>query len=110
MTILEINELIMATLFPLAIVLLIVAATKRKDVLYYIPAFISLEITFICSNIEAIIAPDIFNLLEHSFLLITGILLCVGGLCDAYFETIRKKEKKKTKIVPRKIIGGMGSE
>jgi len=103
---LEITELILLIMFPAAIVYLIFAATKRKDVLYYIPGFIALYITFISTNVEAFIAPDLFNLFEHLFILITGILLSLGALLDAYFNYIRKATRKKTDTIPKKPIGG----
>ncbi|MHA1212881.1 MAG: hypothetical protein ACTSSH_10510 [Candidatus Heimdallarchaeota archaeon] len=103
---LEITELILVLLFPLSIIAFIYAATKRKDVIYYIPGFISLFITFLSTNMEAIVFPDLFNLLEHSFILVTGILLFLGALFDTFFNHIRKKTKQKTNIVPRKTIGG----
>lgn len=102
---LEITELILVTLFPVSIITFIYAATKRKDVVYYIPGFIALFITFISTNVEALIEPDLFNLLEHSFILVTGILLFLGAFVDAYFNFMRKKIKK-TISVPRKEIGG----
>jgi hypothetical protein len=101
---LEIIEIILVTLFPLSILAFIYAATKRKDVIYYIPGFIALLITFISTNVEAIIAPDMFNLLEHSFILITGILLFLGATIDAYSNFLGKR--KKTVSIPRKTIGG----
>jgi len=107
---LEITELILVSLFPLSIVAFIYAATKRKDVIYYIPGFISLLITFISTNVEAIFAPDLFNLFEHSFILITGILLLVGALLDLYTNYLRKNAIKNTDILSRKKIGGSLNE
>ena len=104
---LEIIEIILVTLFPLSIIAFVYAATKRKDVVYYIPGFIALFITFISTNVEALIEPDLFNLFEHSFILITGILLFLGALVDGYFNFIRKK---KNISVPRKTIGGSLNE
>lgn len=100
----EITEVILVTLFPLSIIAFIYAALKRKDVIYYIPGFISLLVTFISTNVEALIEPDIFNLLEHSFILMTGILLFLGAIIDAYSNFLGKR--KKTVSIPRKTIGG----
>ena len=102
---LEITELILVILFPLSIITFLYIATKRKEILYYIPGLVTLFITFLSTNVEAIIEPDLFNFLEHFFILLTGILLFIGALIDLYLNLIKNRYVKKPAI-KKSGIGG----
>ena len=93
-------------MFPLAILALIYAATKRKDALFYLPGFVTLFITFMSTNVEAVAEPDLFNFFEHFCILLTGIFLLLGALADLYFNFIKKKVVQRRISIPKKEIGG----
>ena len=110
---LEMVEIILLIFFPLGIVSMIYAATKRKDVILYIPGFISLFITFICTNLEAVvdeIGAEILNFGEHFFILMTAILLFFAVILDFYGKFLKKKKKKGAISIPRKNVGHRGLE
>ncbi|MBN1801806.1 MAG: hypothetical protein JW891_09890 [Candidatus Lokiarchaeota archaeon] len=89
---LEVTELILVTLFPLALLGFSYGARKRKELAYYIPGLLALFITFISTNIEAVAAPEFFNFLEHFCIFLSAILLFFGALLNLYSN--RGKTKK----------------
>jgi len=81
---LEIDEIIILimTIFPL--IGLLGMVWKNKSIAKWIPAFFCLFMTFVCTNAEAVIFPEIFNFLEHFFSMMIGITLALGASIELY--------------------------
>ena len=51
---------------------------RRKDMISLLPGAAFMVLSFICTNLEALAAPDIFNFLEHFFIMLCGISFLLG--------------------------------
>ena len=67
---------------------------RRKDLLYLMPSYLFLVISFLSTNLEAFIEPDLFNFLEHLCIMAAGIVLLAGLLIKKlYLDKLTRKSK-----------------
>ena len=91
----EIIILIM-TIFPM--ISLLAAVWKNKTIAKWIPVFVCLFLTFFCTNVEALAAPEIFNFFEHFFSMMIGITMAMAAfveLFSAYNKRIKITQNKR---------------
>lgn len=79
---LEVLEIMMATMMTIATIIYSLVCIKRRDLVIYLPGLISLLVSFLCTNLEAIAFPDEYNLGEHTFLMIAGILWATAAIIN----------------------------
>ncbi len=89
---LEINELIMLIISSIPIIFSPYLYKKRRDILKWAPGYYSLFLVFLSTNLEAFVAPDFFNFLEHFFIMIAGISMCVVAMYEYYSKVIKGKQ------------------
>jgi uncharacterized membrane protein YadS len=77
----EIIILIM-TIFPL--ISLLGAVWKNRSVAKWIPGFVCLFLSFVCTNAEALAAPEAFNFFEHFFSMMMGITMAIAGVVELF--------------------------
>lgn len=100
---LEINELIMLIICAIPAVFFPYLIKKRRDIRKWGLGFYSLFMVFLSTNLEAFVAPDFFNFLEHFFIMLAGIFMCVTAL----FEYNKKVLKEKGKQIKLRIQKGV---
>ena len=95
---LEISELIILIVctVPLAMSYWIIKA--RKDILKYFPSGGCLYLTFLFTNLEALILPDFFNFLEHFCLMLAGIFMFLALMYDFYTKYLKNKDIKSKQV------------
>jgi len=86
---LEINELIVLIILAIPVAFSPYLLKKRRDIMKWFPGYYSLFIVFLSTNLEAFVAPDAFNFLEHFFAMIAGILFCMAALYEAYSKVLK---------------------
>jgi len=88
---LEVGELIILiiAIFPMSFTYFVVKA--RRDILKWIPGYICFYITFISTNVEALVAPDAFNFLEHFCIMLAGIFLGSAVFYEFYTKVLKEK-------------------
>ena len=91
----EIEARQMANLFVMSfsiIIFTIVSLGQRKELKKYLPALISMWVVNFATNIEAFIAPDAFNFMEH-FCTFLAAGLFFGAICLDYYQRIIKSDQ-----------------
>ncbi len=63
---------------------------KRKEMLLVVPGASFLALSFLFTNIEAFVAPDLFNFLEHFFIMLAGISF-LGAMIFMHYIKMSKK-------------------
>ena len=91
---LEINELMVLIILAIPVAFSPYLLKKRRDIMKWFPGYYSLFMVFLCTNLEAFVAPDTFNFLEHFFAMIAGILMCIAALYEAYSKVLKGKPIK----------------
>lgn len=91
---LEINELMVLIILAIPVAFSPYLFKKRRDIMKWFPGYYSLFMVFLCTNLEAFVAPDTFNFLEHFFAMIAGILMCIAALYEAYSKVLKGKPIK----------------
>lgn len=91
---LEINELIVLIILAIPVSFSPYLLKKRRDIMKWFPAYYSLFIVFLSTNLEAFVAPDAFNFMEHFFAMMAGILMCTACLYEYYSKVIKGKQIK----------------
>jgi len=86
---LEINELIVLIILAIPVAFSPYLLKKRRDIMKWFPGYYSLFIVFLSTNLEAFVAPDAFNFLEHFFAMMAGILFCMAALYEAYSKVLK---------------------
>jgi len=86
---LEINELIVLIILAIPVAFSPYLLKKRRDIMKWFPGYYSLFMVFLSTNLEAFVAPDAFNFLEHFFAMIAGILFCMAALYEAYSKVLK---------------------
>jgi len=67
---------------------------RRKDLIYLLPSFLFILISFLSTNLEAFFEPDLFNFLEHLSIMLAGIVLLAGLLIKRiYLDKLTRKSK-----------------
>ena len=89
---LEVNELIMLIISAIPIIFSPYIYKKRRDILKWAPGYYSLFLVFLFTNLEAFALPDFFNFLEHFFIMIAGISMCVIAMYEYYSKVIKGKQ------------------
>lgn len=75
-------------LIPLTFSIFIIK--RRKDMIPLFPGVAFIFLSFICTNLEAFVAPDAFNFLEHLFIMLGGISFLLG-MIFIYYNTSSNK-------------------
>lgn len=88
---LELNEIIVVSMMGIAVAVFAILVVKRKQYLKYLPGFVCFLFTFIGTNVEALVAPDLFNFMEHFCVLLAGILIMLAVAIDFYLVFFKEK-------------------
>ncbi|TFG01166.1 MAG: hypothetical protein EU541_00150 [Promethearchaeota archaeon] len=93
---LEIGELTGLIMISVAVVIFIISMILQKSLIKYFPGIICTWFIFLFTNIEALpeIATelaDLFNLFEHTFIMLSAICFTLGILYEYYSGFIRSK-------------------
>ena len=88
---LEVGELIILiiAIFPMSFTYFVVKA--RRDILKWVPGYVCFYMTFISTNMEALVAPDAFNFLEHFCIMLAGIFLGSAVFYEFYTKVLKEK-------------------
>ena len=86
---LEINELMVLIILAIPVAFSPYLLKKRRDIMKWFPGYYCLFIVFLSTNLEAFVAPDTFNFLEHLFAMFAGILFCMAALYEAYSKVLK---------------------
>ena len=87
----EVIEVLNLIMTSIAIGIFSIAVVKVKKLAKYLPAFITLWIAFLSTNMEAIINPEQFNFMEHLMILMTGILMLIAVFYDFFNAFLKQK-------------------
>jgi hypothetical protein len=86
---LEINELIVLIILAIPVAFSPYLFKKRRDIMKWFPGYYALFFVFLSTNLEAFIAPDEFNFLEHFFAMAAGILFCSAAIYELYSKILK---------------------
>lgn len=89
---LEINELVVLIIIAIPVAFSPYLLKKRRDILKWFPGYYCLFMVFLSTNLEAFVAPDAFNFMEHFFAMMAGILFCIAALYEAYTKVLRGEQ------------------
>ncbi|MHA2009503.1 MAG: hypothetical protein ACXABO_19810 [Promethearchaeota archaeon] len=95
---LEINELIVLIILAIPVAFSPYLLKKRKDIIKWFPGYYSLFIVFLSTNMEAFVAPDAFNFMEHFFAMLSGIFMCAAAFYEYYSKVYKAKQPKTSYI------------
>ena len=95
---LEINELIVLIILSIPVAFSPYLLKKRRDIMKWMPGYYALFITFLSTNLEAFIAPDQFNFMEHFFAMLSGILMFIAAVYEYYTKIFKKAQPKLSNI------------
>ncbi|MFX0023935.1 MAG: hypothetical protein ACFE9S_16530 [Candidatus Hermodarchaeota archaeon] len=99
---LEINELTVLIILAIPVAFSPILLKRRRDIMKWFPGYYCIFITFLSTNLEAFIAPDAFNFMEHFFAMLAGILFCLAAVYEYYSKVLKGKQiKLPTKKVER---------
>jgi hypothetical protein len=88
---LEVGEMIILIISMFSITFTLFVIRARKDILKWVPGYICLFITFISTNVEALVAPDTFNFLEHFCIMLSGICFASAFIHEFYITVMKGK-------------------
>lgn len=88
---LEINELMVLIILSIPVAFSPYLLKKRRDIMKWFPGYYCIFIVFLSTNLEAFVAPDTFNFMEHLFAMLAGILFCMAALYEAYSKVLKGK-------------------
>ena len=91
---LEINELIMLIVISIPAIFFPYLIKKRRDIMKWGLGFYALFMVFLSTNLEAFALPEFFNFLEHFFIMVAGILMCVTAMYEYYSKVLKGKQIK----------------
>lgn len=91
---LEINELIVLIILSIPVAFSPYLFKKRRDIMKWFPGYYALFFVFLCTNLEAFVAPDAFNFMEHFFAMAAGILMFTAAIYELYTKIIRTSVPK----------------
>ena len=100
---LEINELIVLIILAIPVAFSPYLLKKRKDIIKWFPGYYSLFIVFLSTNLEAFVAPDAFNFMEHFFAMLSGIFMCVAASFE-YYTKVYKAKQPETSHIERGMV------
>ncbi len=86
---LEINELIVLIILSIPVAFSPYLFKKRRDIMKWFPGYYALFFVFLSTNLEAFIAPDAFNFLEHFFAMAAGILMFSAAIYEYYTKILK---------------------
>ncbi len=95
---LEINELIVLIILAIPVAFSPYLLKKRRDIMKWFPGYYALFITFLSTNLEAFIAPDEFNFMEHFFAMLAGIFMFAAAIYELYTKILRSSQPKLSHI------------
>ena len=87
----EVIEVLNLIMTSIAIGIFSIAVVKVKKLAKYLPAFIMLWLAFLGTNVEALVSPEQFNFLEHTMILVTGILMLAAVFYDFFNAFLKQK-------------------
>ncbi|MFX1337406.1 MAG: hypothetical protein ACFFDK_02220 [Promethearchaeota archaeon] len=89
---LEVGEMIILiiAIFPMTFSYFVVKA--RRDILKWLPGYFCFYLNFLCTNLEALALPDVFNFLEHFFLMLAGIFLASAVFHEFYTKVLNERK------------------
>jgi len=87
----EVIEVLNLIMTSIAIVIFSIAVVKVRTLAKYLPAFITLWIAFLSTNVEALVSPDFFNFMEHSMIMVTGLLMVAAVFYDFFNAFLKQK-------------------
>ncbi len=99
---LEINELIVLIILSIPVAFSPYLLKKRRDIMKWAPGYYALFLTFLATNLEAFIAPDEFNFLEHFFAMVAGISMFAAAIYEYYTKILRGSLPKQPKLIYEK--------
>ncbi len=91
---LEINELIVLIILFIPAMFFPYLIKKRSDILKWAPGYYSLFMVFLSTNLEAFVAPDVFNFMEHFFAMLAGIFMCFAAAYEMYSKVLKGEQVK----------------
>ena len=91
---LEINELTVLIILAIPVAFSPYLFKKRRDIMKWFPGYYCLFMTFLSTNLEAFIAPDTFNFMQHFFAMMAGILMCLAAIYEYYSKVLKGKQIK----------------
>ena len=95
---LEINELTVLIILAIPVAFSPYLLKKRKDIIKWFPGYYALFIVFLSTNLEAFVAPDTFNFMEHFFAMLSGIFMCAAAFYEYYSKVFKAKQPKKGNV------------
>ncbi|MFX1377267.1 MAG: hypothetical protein ACFFA0_15805 [Promethearchaeota archaeon] len=90
----EINEFIVLIIISIPVAFSPYLLMKRKDIMKWAPSYYALFVTFLSTNVEAFVAPDGFNFMEHFFAMLAGIFMCLAAFYEYYSKVLKEKQPK----------------
>ncbi|MFX0004220.1 MAG: hypothetical protein ACFE9C_06600 [Candidatus Hodarchaeota archaeon] len=91
---LEINELTVLIILAIPVAFSPYLLKKRRDIMKWFPGYYCVFITFLSTNLEAFVAPEAFNLMEHLFAMLAGISFCLAAIYEYYRKVLKGKQIK----------------
>ncbi|MBA7658507.1 hypothetical protein ES703_66463 [subsurface metagenome] len=65
---------------------------RRRDMLPLLPGATFLVLSYLCTNLEAVFAPEIFDFMEHFFIMLAGISFFIGMVYRYFYKTSNKQQ------------------
>ena len=91
---LEINELIVLIILSIPVAFSPKLLNKIRDIKKLFTGYYALFLVFLSTNLEAFIAPDTFNFMEHFFAMVAGIFMCMAAFYEYYSKVMKGKQLK----------------
>lgn len=93
---LEMGELVNLIMISIGLTIFIVSMIIQRPLLKYFPAVTCVWLTFIFTNIEGLPGistnlADLFNLFEHTFIMLSGVCFMLGVLYEYYSGFVKSK-------------------
>ncbi|MBD3194742.1 MAG: hypothetical protein GF317_06790 [Candidatus Lokiarchaeota archaeon] len=82
----------------IALLTFVVVVARRKEMLKYIPGFVCIWFTFLSTNLEALVLGDLFNLMEHLFILFSALFMLLAIFIEFYSQILKQKLAEQTNI------------
>ena len=94
----EVIEVLNLIMTSIAIIIFSIAVVRVRKLAKYLPAFITLWLAFLGTNVEALVNPELFNFLEHTMIMVTGILMLAAVFYDFFNAFLKQKIRVGAKL------------
>ncbi len=79
----ELSELTSLVLMSMGVIIYVISMIQQRPLVKYFPGVLSIWFVFLFTNVEGLPdlpgdLADLFNLFEHTFVLITGVCFTLG--------------------------------